>query len=169
MLVLGRKKRQGVVIGDEIEVTVEEISDVGDGRRIFGAMVRLGFEMPRYVPVCRSELQDRPPGSARPGRFVPPPRPGEVVELADAQVRLEIKVPRKVPVRLNGASPLRQDSQHGLDGETDAATAVYHLTCKKDDRIANCHNIIIAALNFRRFRPSEPEGHQAAAVPSGTP
>jgi len=163
MLVLGRKQRQSVLIGDEITVTVEEISDAGDGRRIFGAIVRLGFEMPRYVPVCRSELQDRPP-AARSGRFVPRPRPGELVELADAEVRLEIEVPRKVPVRHNGAPPLRQDSQHGLDGETDAATAVYHLTCKKDDRIAICHNIIIAALNFHRFTPSEPEGQKEAAA-----
>jgi len=63
VLVLGRSKLQSVFVGDEITLTVEEICDSGDGQRIFGATVRLGFQAPKYVPICRGELcaSDRVP------------------------------------------------------------------------------------------------------------
>ena len=55
MLVLSRRKYEGVVIGDEVTLTVEEISDSDDGRRISGASVRLGFQSPRYVSIYRDD------------------------------------------------------------------------------------------------------------------
>jgi hypothetical protein len=85
---------------------------------------------------------------------VPRLRPGELVDLADAQVRLRIQVPLRVPVHHNGAPTVRKDSEN----EGDGPTAVYHLTCRKEDRIAICHNITIAALDFQRFVLSDHQG-----------
>lgn len=47
MLVLSRKSGERVLVGDDVEVTVLEI----DGDR-----VKLGFDAPRYVPICRAEI-----------------------------------------------------------------------------------------------------------------
>ncbi|MFI4992508.1 MAG: carbon storage regulator CsrA [Solirubrobacterales bacterium] len=47
MLVLTRKRRQSIMIGDDVEVTVLS-SD--------GAKVRLGISAPADVPVHRSEI-----------------------------------------------------------------------------------------------------------------
>jgi len=157
MLVLGRRKRQSVVIGDEITLTVEEICDSGDGRHIFGATVRLGFQTPPYVSICRGELRAKRPRAAHTEQVARRARPqtGEVVKVSDAQVRLRVQVPRKVPVCHNGTPTVGRDSQEGPGGEPHGSTAVHHVTCSKDDRIAICNNITIAALDFRRFVPSE--------------
>ena len=50
MLVLSRKKGERIVIGENITVTVLEVS---------GDRVRLGFEGPREVPVHREEVHSR--------------------------------------------------------------------------------------------------------------
>jgi carbon storage regulator len=47
MLVLTRKPRQSIVIGDDIEVTVLAVQ---------GEKVRLGIEAPTDVPVFRTEI-----------------------------------------------------------------------------------------------------------------
>jgi carbon storage regulator len=47
MLVLSRKPGERVLVGDDVEVIVLEV----DGDR-----VKLGFEAPRYVPICRAEI-----------------------------------------------------------------------------------------------------------------
>jgi carbon storage regulator len=47
MLVLGRKKNESLVIGDNIEVTVTEIQ---------GNRVRLGIVAPRHITVHRKEV-----------------------------------------------------------------------------------------------------------------
>ncbi len=149
MLVLRRGKRQSVVIGDQITVTVEDLEDTTQGERIVGATVGLGFEMPRSISVYRKELKaTRTPGP-RCGR--PSPRkqqqPGELVELSDVAVRLRIEVPPKVPVCHGGVSLVGTD---GLD-ENGTATSIYRVTCHKEDRVTICNNIVIAALDFRRF------------------
>jgi sRNA-binding carbon storage regulator CsrA len=162
MLVLRRKEYESVVLADEVTLTVEEICG-GDGQRIRGATVRLGFESPRYVCICRSELLDHrgnshgkgpePPrtgGTAKPAR----PRPGKVVEVSDALVRLRIQVPRKVPVCSSAARPVVLDSEERLDGATHSSEAVHHVTCSKEDRITICNNITIATLEVQRFVPS---------------
>ncbi len=51
MLVLGRRKGEKIVIGDEIVVTVVAIH---------GERVRLGIEAPPEVPVLREEIAARP-------------------------------------------------------------------------------------------------------------
>ena len=152
MLVLGRSKRQSVIVGDEITLTVEEICDSGDGQRIFGATVRLGFQTPPYVPIYRSELRTKRPGAAHMGGAAPrtQPRTGKIVDLSDAQVRLRIQVPRKVPVCHNGTPTVGLDSEERFDGENRSLKTVYHITCHKNDKIAICNNIIIAALAFQR-------------------
>jgi len=153
MLVLGRKKHQSVIIADEITLTVEEICDSSDGQRIVGAMVRLGFQTPRDISICRSELRARQQGAAHAGGRAQrrPPEAGRLVALSDARVRLRIQVPQKVPVRHNGTPTVGRDSEAPLDGETHRPTAIHHVTCQKEDRIAICHNITIAALEFGRF------------------
>lgn len=155
MLVLGRRKRQSVVLGDEVTLTVEEIS-ASDGQRIFGATVRLGFQSPRYVSIYRSELRARASGPARTGGTAKPPqrRPGKLVEISDAQVRLRIQVPRKIPVSCNGTPTVGHDSEERLDGATPTST-VHHVTCHKEDRVTICHNITVATLDFHRFVASE--------------
>lgn len=49
MLVLSRKKLEGIVIGDNIVITVMDIR---------GDRVRLGVTAPRDVPVLRDEIAD---------------------------------------------------------------------------------------------------------------
>ena len=49
MLVLSRKKNEGIVISDDIVVTIVEIR---------GDKVRLGIDAPRDVPVHRREVLD---------------------------------------------------------------------------------------------------------------
>jgi carbon storage regulator len=48
MLVLSRKKGEGIQIGKDVVVRVVEIR---------GDKVRLGFEAPREVPIHREEIQ----------------------------------------------------------------------------------------------------------------
>ena len=153
MLVLSRRKHQSVVIGDEITLTIEEIRGSTDGQRISGASVRLGFQTPRYVSIYRGELCAKRPGVAHTGGSAQraQPRRGKLVEISDAQMRLRIQVPQKVPVCHNGTPIVGLDSIEKFDGETHSSKAVYHITCHKDDRIAICNNITIAALGFRRF------------------
>ena len=157
MLVLGRGKRQSVVIGDEIILTVEEVCDSGDGGRIFGATVRLGFQTPRYVSIYRSELRAKQTRTTHTGGIArrKQPRTGERVEISDAQVRLRIQVPRKVPVCHNGTPTVGLDLEEGFGGETHGPKTVHHVTCHKEDRITICNNITIAALDFHRFIFSE--------------
>ena len=50
MLVLSRKKNEGVNIGDNIRVVVVKID---------GDTVRLGFDAPDDVPILRTELKAR--------------------------------------------------------------------------------------------------------------
>ena len=47
MLVLSRKPGERVLVGEDIEIVVLEV----DGDR-----VKLGFNAPRYVPICRAEI-----------------------------------------------------------------------------------------------------------------
>jgi carbon storage regulator len=47
MLILSRKPGERVLVGEDVEVIVLEV----DGDR-----VKLGFEAPRYVPICRAEI-----------------------------------------------------------------------------------------------------------------
>ena len=49
MLVLSRKKKESIIIGDGIVLTVIEIR---------GDKVRLGFEAPKEVPIHRQEVYD---------------------------------------------------------------------------------------------------------------
>lgn len=49
MLVLTRKRNEGIMINDDIEIIVVEIR---------GGKVRLGFKAPNEVPVHRGEVYD---------------------------------------------------------------------------------------------------------------
>jgi carbon storage regulator CsrA len=155
MLVLGRKKNESVVLGDEVTLTVEEICG-GDGRRIFGCTVRLGFQSPRCVSIYRSELLAKRSGAAHTGRRAKPaePRPGRLVEIPDAEVRLRVEVPPKVPVCCNGTPMVGIDSEDGLDGTAHRSRVVYHFVCHREDRITICNNIIILTLDVHRFVPT---------------
>jgi carbon storage regulator CsrA len=159
MLVLGRRKQQSVLIGDEITLTVEEICDAGDGRPVVGATVRLGFQVPREVAICRSELRAERSGAVRAGKAARPPRPREEkrVGLADAQVRLRIEVPRKVPVCHNGTRTVGFDAQETIEGGKGSSTAVHLVTCQENDQIVICNNVAIAAVGFHRVvREAQP-------------
>src|SRR3954447_24714388 len=72
MLVLSRKKNEGVVINNDIVVNVVEIR---------GDKVRLGIVSPKEVPVHRQEGYDAIHGRMPPG---PPPRPPEEQGFLDA-------------------------------------------------------------------------------------
>ena len=50
MLVLARKLGEGIVIGDDVTVTVLEVS---------GGRVKLGFNAPAEVPIRREEVPPR--------------------------------------------------------------------------------------------------------------
>jgi len=49
MLVLSRKKSEGIVISDDIEIIVVEVR---------GDKVRLGIKCPKCIPVHRREVYD---------------------------------------------------------------------------------------------------------------
>ncbi len=154
MLVLTRKTYETVVVGDEITVTVEDISDT-NGRHLSGARVRLGFQCPRQVSIERSECRPRNSGQGHwdGARKTAQPRPGKVSKVSDAQVRLRIKVPRKVPVCLNGTPTVGLDSQQAPAGTDSASVAMYRITCRQEDLVTICKNITVAALAFHRFDP----------------
>lgn len=154
MLVLTRKAYETVVVGDEITVTVEDISDK-EGRHLSGVRVRLGFQCPRQVAIERSECRARNsgPGHWDGTRKAPQPRPGKVSEVSDAQVQLRIKVPRRVPVCLNGAPTAGLDLQQAAPGPDSASVAQYRITCRQEDLVTICKNITVAALAFHRFDP----------------
>ncbi|MBC8869592.1 MAG: carbon storage regulator [Planctomycetes bacterium] len=153
MLVLRRKINESVVMGDEVKVTVEDVCGSDDGQRLFGATVRLGFESPQYVTICRSELLKKRSGGVRTGGPAKQsqPRMGKLVEIPDAQARLRIEVPQKIPVCCNGTLSIESNSEERLDGDTRTSKAVHHVTCHKDDRITICSNIVIATLAVQRF------------------
>jgi len=155
MLVLTRKRYESVVLADEITLTVEEISD-SDGERLAGTRVRLGFQCPRHISIERSECRSRRSGTARwnEGAAPAPPRPGTLSQVPDAQVRLCIRVPRKVPVCLNGTVTLGLESEPGLGDAAGNTTAVYRITCHQEDIVTICRNISVAPLGFLRFVPS---------------
>ena len=152
MLVLCRKKHQSVVLGDEVTLTVEEICG-SEGQRIFGATVRFGFQSPHYVSIYRSELRAKSSGAAYTGGRAKPaaPRTGKLVQISDAQARLQIQVPPKIPVCCNGIPTVGLDLEERLGGTTHVSKAVHHVTCHKEDRITICNNITIATLDFHRF------------------
>jgi carbon storage regulator len=50
MLVLTRKRRQSIIIGDDVEVIVLSIAP---------DKIRLGIQAPREIPVLRSEVHAR--------------------------------------------------------------------------------------------------------------
>jgi carbon storage regulator len=67
MLVLTRKLRQSIMIGDDVEVSILAVA---------GDKVRLGISAPREVPVFRKEIyvQIQPDGPATDARL--PEAPG---------------------------------------------------------------------------------------------
>lgn len=152
MLVLSRGKNQSVVIGDEITVTVEDVRGGEDIQNASAANVRLGFEVPAYVSVMRSELLARKGGGGRSAGPAERPerKPGGTVAIRDGRALLEIRTPPKVPVTHNGAPAVGSAATiHAGDGERQIV--VYRLTCRNEDRISICRNIIIAALDFKCF------------------
>lgn len=153
MLVLRRRQNETVVIGDEVTLTVEDVYDGDDGQRIYGATVRFGFESPQYISIYRGELLRTGSSSARARKPAKPtkPRTGKVVDIPDAQVRLRIEVPQKIPVCCNGKPSARMEPEAKCDDEICSPRAVHHVTCHKDDRITICGNITIATLDFHRF------------------
>ena len=57
MLVLGRKKSEVILIGDDIRVTILRIS---------GAVVRVGVEAPKGLDIVREELKLHQSGETKP-------------------------------------------------------------------------------------------------------
>jgi carbon storage regulator CsrA len=156
MLVLTRKRYESIVLANEITVTVEEISD-GSGDRLPGTRVRLGFQCPRHVSIERSECRARNSRTARWGQgSVPPaPRPGVLREVPNAQVRLHIRVPPKVPVCLNGTPTLGLEAEPAVGDTCRGTMTDYRITCHQEDIVTICRNISVAAVGFLRFVPSD--------------
>jgi carbon storage regulator len=154
MLVLSRRRDESVVVGDEVTVTVEEITDL-EGQRILGAKVRLGFTSPRYVAIFRSECCDREPEQNSRGRTSKRRRPqlGKLVEISDAWIRLRIQVPRRIPVRCNGRPLIGIEPFDASEGSSPPSSVVHHVVCNKEDRITICHNITVATLDVLQFIP----------------
>ena len=50
MLVLSRKQKQSILIGDDIQITVVQVK---------GNRVRLAIEAPKHVPIHRDEIAQR--------------------------------------------------------------------------------------------------------------
>lgn len=154
MLVLSRKKQESIDIGDEVFLTVEEILAGEDGKQsVTGATVRLGFQSPRNIPIFRTELRNAQWQHGRGGKAPKPPRPrpGECVKIPNARTRLRVEVPEKIPVRCNGELSIPLDSDVSLDQSNRQANVIHQFTCREEDRIAICNNIIIMTLSIHRF------------------
>ncbi|NLF70249.1 MAG: carbon storage regulator [Candidatus Anammoximicrobium sp.] len=154
MLVLTRKRHETVIVGDEIRVTVEEISDT-DGRHLSGTRVRLGFQCPRQLAIERSECRARGGSTFGSGADAKSAqaRPGKVSEVPDAQVQLRVQVPRRVPVCLNGTPTVGLESPREPSGSDQRGMMLYRITCRREDMVSICKNITVAALAFYRFEP----------------
>lgn len=50
MLILGRKEKETIVIGNDITISVENIAK---------GMVKIGIDAPKDIMILRGELQDR--------------------------------------------------------------------------------------------------------------
>jgi sRNA-binding carbon storage regulator CsrA len=152
MLVLTRREDEQVILGDEVTVTVEKICRL-DGRRIFGARARLGFQLPRQINIRRAEWRPRDfgGGSGGPRRPAPPLREGTLVEIADATLQLSVRLPRKIPVSLNGL-PVAADEESASNGTRALGPElVYHLDCQKEDRIAICRSFVVTVVGCELF------------------
>lgn len=72
MLIITRRPGEKIVLGDDVVVTVMEIS---------GQTARLGIDAPKSLPVYREEIweavkqENQAAASADPGRLPPPPDP----------------------------------------------------------------------------------------------
>jgi sRNA-binding carbon storage regulator CsrA len=151
MLVLTRKVKESVLLGDEVTLTLEEICG-SDDQRISGARARLGFEVPRYVPIIRSGFRSRQlraswERSDRPKRQ----QAGFPVDVPGATMRIRITVPKGVPVLLNNESVQGSYRLRSGDGETPTGTTEHVVSCRKEDRIRICNNMIVVVFGFQRF------------------
>jgi carbon storage regulator CsrA len=155
MLVLSRRRDESVVVGDEVLVTVQEISDQ-QGGRIAGAKVRLGFQSPRHVAIFRSECQDRDltDGFPRRGSRRTYVLSGKLISVPDALVRLSIQVPHRIPVCCNSQPLVASPPAEPIDAARSAAKATYDIVCREEDRVTICNNIVIATLDVQRFVPN---------------
>lgn len=59
MLVLSRKSGESIQIGNDITITITKIA---------GDKVKLGFEVPKHVPIVRSELKEKVAANEPPDR-----------------------------------------------------------------------------------------------------
>ncbi len=151
MLVLTRKKREAVLIGDEVTLTVEDICS-STSPDMQGTAVRLGFQAPRGVMIQRGNAR-RPGGYKKRDKAqsaYQPPK-GKLVRIPDAEARLRIEVPQKVPICHNAKPVLAADVEKRSDVAADVSSLVYRFTCRQDDRITICSNIVIVAMDFHHF------------------
>ena len=153
MLVLSRGKNQSVIIGDEITVKIEEIRAGGEDKHIAGMSVRLGFETPSYVVIVRSELLNKRSDDSRTAEVADRPRrsSGAIVDIPEARAILQIQTPPKIPVRHNGTPIAGSFLEESKGGPGQQPKMAYRINCVKEDRIAVCHNITIAILDFYQF------------------
>ena len=147
MLVLTLRSNDCLIIGDLIIVTVEAILGP-DGRYLRRGTVRLGVEAPRSVAIRRKRIIDSPSKK----RGGPPPRiRGEIIQVADARVRLSISVPARVPVHWNGTSVPPVTSETLTNDDEDSLASVHRVTCEYDDRVTICYNITMAVQECQQF------------------
>lgn len=154
MLVLCRKPKQIVWLGEEIKLTVEEIRTGEGGEQLPGMTVRLGFECPRCLAIARDELLCRG-READGGNALPkaPPPAGTLVHVPQGEMLLRIEAPHRLPVRCHGSAtvqrqpPPAENTRHNVHH----SGAIHRIRCREEDRITICNNIVIAVLGFRRF------------------
>lgn len=156
MLVLSRKFRESVFVGDEVKLTVLDIMDF-DGQPILGSRVRLGFQCPEHVQIERAEYRQRRLGTISGGRRRRAAKlDGKNVEIATAIVRLQIQVPRRVPVDAHGARPVSLPplATAGLNPSSDIA--VHCFDCAVEDRIVICKSIHVRTLLVCQYEVATP-------------
>lgn len=100
MLVLSRKSREQITIGQDVVITVLSVS---------GSTVRIGIEAPDSVRVMRTEIVNRPPKSAEPQAVQADP---PAAEKAQAGARKGV---RRVP-RFTVPEPNQFQRQSGPEG-----------------------------------------------------
>lgn len=181
MLVLSRGTNEGIVVGDDVKVTLLAVH-IGEAV-VRGATVKLGFEAPDDVCILRQEVLDRQNSkSVSSGRNRPKPKSkpdvsGKRLPVHDAVVRLQIEAPRQIAIHCSRASEstpgrrrlvqtVRIESNSADQEQSTAPPPIRVITCRKGDNLLVGNHLLIAIVDIVRFVANQPLARSGSSCSS---